>query len=60
MTNTNTFRVHFHRATLETCNLWDIWSFDQQKDNDKEKYKDNDNDTDKDKDNPRDFRQLKH
>ena len=26
MTKTNTFREHLQRATLETCDLWDIWS----------------------------------
>ena len=26
MTKTNTFREHLQRATLESCNLWDIWS----------------------------------
>jgi len=25
-TKTNTFRKHLQRATLETCDLWDIWS----------------------------------
>ena len=26
MTKTSTFRDHLQRATLETCDLWDIWS----------------------------------
>ena len=26
MTKTNTFWEHLQRATLETCDLWDIWS----------------------------------
>ena len=53
MTKTNTFREHFQRALLETCDLWDIWSewwgdiTGTQKDDDKDNYKDKDNDKDK-------------
>ena len=53
MTMANTLREHLHRAILETCDLWDIWSEWWEdmnwpkKDNDKDKYKYKDNDNNK-------------
>ena len=53
MKKTNMFREHIQRATLETCDLWDIWSewWGQmtwpKKYTDKDKYKDKDNDKEK-------------
>ena len=53
MTKTNTFREHLQRATLDTFDLWDIWSEQwrdmtwPKKDIDKGKDKHNDNDNDK-------------
>ena len=66
MTETNTFREHLQRATLETCDLWDIWSewwgdmTWPKKYNDNDKYKDKGNYKDNDIDNPRDLSHLRH
>ena len=72
MTKTNTFREHLQRATLETCDLRDIWSewwgdmTWPKKDNDKARYKDKEKDNVKDiqrapsKSDPRDLWHLQH